>query len=64
MHAHNVSHSNIKTNRWQQVNIQRRRLWVPEFGRYVTLNVTTRDLRSISKLGVLAYAKKHGIELR
>jgi large subunit ribosomal protein L28 len=64
MHAHNVSHSNIKTNRWQQVNIQRRRLWVPEFGRFVTLNVTTRDIRSISKLGLVAYAKKHGIDLR
>jgi large subunit ribosomal protein L28 len=59
LHAHNVSHSNIKTNRWQHVNIQRRRLWVPELGRFVTLKVTTRDLRSITKLGLLAYAKKH-----
>lgn len=64
MHAHNVSHSNIKTNRWQNVNIQRRRLWVPELRRFVTLKVTTRDLRSITKIGLLAYAKKHGLELR
>ena len=63
MHAHNVSHSNIKTNRWQHVNIQRRRLWVPEFGRYVTVKVTTRDLRTITKIGLLAYAKKHNVEL-
>ena len=34
--AQNVSHSNIKTKRWQNVNIQQRRVWVPEFGRYVT----------------------------
>jgi large subunit ribosomal protein L28 len=61
MHAHNVSHSNIKTNRWQQVNVQRRRLWVPELKRFITLNVTTRDLRSITKLGLIAYAKKHAI---
>jgi len=60
LHAHNVSHSNIKTNRWQQVNVQRRRLWVPELGRFVTLKVSTRDLRSITKLGLLAYARKHG----
>jgi large subunit ribosomal protein L28 len=64
LHAHNVSHSNIKTNRWQEVNIQRKRLWVPELNRFVTLKVTTRDIRSITKLGLLAYAKKHGIELR
>ena len=63
MHAHNVSHSNIKTNRWQHANIQRRRLWVPELRRYVTIKVTTRDLRSITKLGLLAYAKKHNVEL-
>jgi len=61
LHAHNVSHSNIKTNRWQHVNIQRKRLWVPELNRFVTMNLTTRDLRSISKVGLLAYAKKHGV---
>ena len=63
MHAHNVSHSNIKTNRWQHVNIQRRRLWVPELGRYVSVKVTTRDLRTITKIGLLAYAKKNNVEL-
>jgi large subunit ribosomal protein L28 len=61
--AQNVSHSNIKTKRWQNVNVQRRRLWVPELGRHVTLKLTTGDLRSVDKLGLLAYAKKHGIKL-
>jgi large subunit ribosomal protein L28 len=63
MAAQNVSHSNIKTKRWQNVNVQRRRLWVPELNRHVTLNLTTGDLRSIDKVGLLAYAKKHGIKL-
>lgn len=58
-----VSHSNIKTKRWQNVNIQRRRIWVPELGRYVTLNVTTRDLRTIDKIGPLAYARRHNVNL-
>ena len=61
--ARNVSHSNIKTKRWQNVNVQRRRLWVPELGRHVTLKLTTGDLRSIDKVGLLAYAKKHGVTL-
>ena len=61
--AQNVSHSNIKTKRWQNVNIQTRRLWVPELKRYVTLQLTTRDIRNIDKLGVLAYAKRYGIAL-
>jgi large subunit ribosomal protein L28 len=61
--AQNVSHSNIKTKRWQNVNIQTRRVWVPEFNRYVTLKLTTRDIRTIDKIGVLAYAKRHGVKL-
>src|SRR5689334_9387921 len=61
--AQNVSHSNIKTKRWQNVNIQTRRVWVPEWSRYVTLNLTTRDIRTIDKIGVLEYAKRHGVKL-
>jgi large subunit ribosomal protein L28 len=63
LHARNVSHSNIKTMRWQHVNIQERRLWVPELGRHVALKVTTSDLRTIDKVGLLAYAKRHGVKL-
>jgi large subunit ribosomal protein L28 len=63
LHARNVSHSNIKTNRWQNVNIQTRRVWVPEFKRFVTLKLTTRDLRTIDKMGLLAYARQHGVQL-
>jgi large subunit ribosomal protein L28 len=61
--AQNVSHSNIKTKRWQNVNIQTRRIWVPELNRYVSLKLTTRDIRTIDKIGVLAYAKRHGVKL-
>jgi large subunit ribosomal protein L28 len=61
--AQNVSHSNIKTKRWQNLNIQTRRVWVPEAGRFVTLNLTTRDIRTIDKIGVVAYAKRHGVSL-
>ena len=61
--AQNVSHSNIKTKRWQNVNIQARRVWVPELDRYVSLNLTTRDIRTIDKIGVTAYAKRHGVKL-
>ena len=63
MRANNVSHSNIKTPRWQNVNVQRRRLWVPELNRHVALKVTTSDLRTIDKVGLLEFAKRHGIKL-
>lgn len=61
--ARHVSHSNIKTPRWQGVNVQRRKLWVPELKKYVTLKITTQDLRTIDKIGVLAYARRHGVQV-
>ena len=61
--SQNVSHSNIKTKRWQHVNIQTRRIWVPELKRFVKLNLTTRDIRSIDKIGILAYAKRYGVSV-
>jgi large subunit ribosomal protein L28 len=63
MRAKNVSHSNIKTGRWQHVNVQRRRLWVPELSRHITMKVTTGDLRTIDKIGLLAYAKQYGVKV-
>jgi large subunit ribosomal protein L28 len=61
--AHNVSHSNIKTRRWQHANVQERRLWVPELRRHVAVKLTTSDLRTVDKIGLLAYAKRHGAKL-
>jgi large subunit ribosomal protein L28 len=56
--AQNVSHSNIKTKRWQRINVQQRRIWVPELSRFVRLSVSTRDLRTIDKLGFWPFLTK------
>jgi large subunit ribosomal protein L28 len=63
LRARHVSHSNIKTPRWQHVNVQRRRVWVPELNKFVTVKVTTRDLRTIDKVGLLSFAKDHGVKI-
>ena len=63
MKAQNVSHSNIKTKRWQHANIQARRIWVPELSRFVSLNLTTRDIRTIDKIVLVAYAKRYNVKL-
>ena len=63
MIGHKVSHSNIKTKHWQFPNLQERRLFVPELGRFVRLMLSTREMRTIDKLGLVAYAKKVGIRL-
>ena len=61
--AQNVSHSNIKTKRWQNVNVQSRRVFLPEENRFVTLNLTTRDIRTIDKIGIAEYARRFGVKL-
>lgn len=63
LRGNQISHSNIKTGRWQNPNLQERRIYVPELKRFVKLVVSTRDIRSIDKLGIAAYAKKLGLSL-
>ena len=60
--GHKVSHSNIKTKRWQNPNLQERKIYVPELKRHVSLRVTTRELRTLDKLGFVAFAKKLGLD--
>ena len=63
MRARNVSHSKVHTPRWQKVNVQRRRLWVPELGRHVALKLTTSELRTIDKIGFVAFASRYGYRI-
>jgi large subunit ribosomal protein L28 len=58
--GNNVSHAHNKTKRRQNPNIRKKRLYVPELGRSVTIKLSTRALRSVTKLGLMAYLKKLG----
>ncbi len=61
--ANNVSHSNRKTKRTQEVNLQTKKFFIPEQNRWVKLRVTTRSIRSIYKMGILAFCKKHNYSI-
>ena len=50
--AHNVSHANNKSRRRFNVNLQKKRFWLPDEKRYVTLHVSTRGMRIIDKKGI------------
>jgi len=64
MAGYNVSHAHNKTKRWQRPNIQTKRLYVPELNRYIRVKLSTRALRTISKIGLMTYLKKSGLRLR
>lgn len=61
--ANKVSHSNIKTKRWQLPNLQERKLFVPELGRFVRIVLSTRDLRTVDRVGLVSYASQNGIDI-
>jgi large subunit ribosomal protein L28 len=59
-YGNNVPFSKKKSRRRWETNLQERRIWVPEVGRYVKLRVSARDLRSIDARGLVAYLKSNG----
>ncbi len=52
-YGHNVSHSNVKTNRRFEPNLQKTTLYSEALRRKVALRVSTRALRSVQKNGGL-----------
>jgi large subunit ribosomal protein L28 len=51
--GHNVSHSNRKTNRRFEPNLQRTTMYSDGLSRKVSLRVSTRALRTVSRAGGL-----------
>lgn len=49
MNGNRVSHSNIKTKHKLKANIQKKRVFDVESGRWVRLKISTRALRTINK---------------
>lgn len=56
-----VSHSNHKTKMKQQVNLQKKRFYIPEEDRWVTLKVSAAGIRTIDKRGIAVVAKELGL---
>ena len=56
--GHNVSHSNIKTKRKFYPNLQKKRFYLPEEDKWITLKVSTSALRTINKNGITSVLKK------
>ena len=56
--ANNVSHSKRRTKRVQEPNLQWKRFWDEDAGKWVRLRVAASTIRSISKLGFSKVKKK------
>ena len=66
MSGNHVSHAHNKAKRRFEVNLQKKRFYVPEEDRWVTLRVSTQTIKTINKKGIKAVmddAKARGIKL-
>ncbi|MEJ2585564.1 MAG: 50S ribosomal protein L28 [Robiginitalea sp.] len=58
MFGNNVSFSINKTRRRFDVNLTKKRFYIPEEDRWITLRVSTRALKAINKKGISAVLKE------
>ncbi|MFT5754330.1 MAG: large subunit ribosomal protein L28 [Flavobacterium sp.] len=58
MTGNNVSHAMNKTKRKFSVNLFKKRFYVAEEDKWVTLKVSAAALKTINKIGILAAMKK------
>lgn len=56
--GNNVSHANNKSKRKFYPNLHKKRFYIPEEDRWITLKVSTSVLRTINKKGITAVLKK------
>ena len=57
MFGNNVSHAHNKSRRRFNVNLQKKKFWLPDENRYVTLRISTRGMRVIDKKGITKVVK-------
>ncbi len=56
--GNNVSHANNKTKRKFYPNLHKKRFYIPEEDKWITLKVSSQALRTINRNGITAVLKK------
>ncbi len=56
--GNNVSFSNRKTKRRFMPNLHKKRYFIPELDKWVTIKLSTSAMRTINKLGIYEYLQK------
>ncbi|MBX2976771.1 MAG: 50S ribosomal protein L28 [Ignavibacteriaceae bacterium] len=57
MVGNNVSHAHNRTKRRFLPNLQKKRIWVQELNRFVTLKLSVKAIKTIAKNGTSELAK-------
>lgn len=62
--GNNVSFSQKKTRRRFLPNLQTKKVYVPELDRTVRIKMSARAIRTVDKIGLMAYLKKQNLALK
>lgn len=62
-YGNNDTFSNKKTRRNWQPNVQKRSIYVPELGRTIKVRASARAMKSVNKMGLMAYLRKNNLTL-
>ena len=60
--GHRVSHANNKTKHAFLPNIQTKAIFLPSLKRTVRVNLSTRIIRTIDKIGLVETLRKYGMK--
>lgn len=58
MYGNKVSHSNRKTRRRFNPNLQKKSFFIPETNEWIEMKVSAKAIRTINKLGLYDYMRK------
>ena len=64
MHGNSVPWSKKKTKRQWQPNVQNYTVFVPELGRSYKIKASVRAMKSVNKMGLMAYLRKNDLTLK
>ena len=58
MFGNNVSHAHNKSRRRFNINLQKKKFWLPDEKKYITLRISARGMRIIDKKGISRVVKE------
>jgi len=59
--GHKVSHANNKSNTVREANLMKRRVWVAELKKFVTVRLSTHGLKVLDRKGAYRALKDAGL---
>jgi len=63
LRGNRVSKSNNRTNRFQYPNLQKKKIFIPELNKSVTIKLSVKAMKIVDKIGLVTYLKKQGLSL-